>query len=45
MGAEHAQEPEADRMDALHAVLESGSVVMARRMLNALHPAEIAHQR
>jgi magnesium transporter len=34
---------EADRLDALHAVLESGSVIKATRMLNALHPAEIAH--
>lgn len=33
-----------DRLtDALHAVLESGSVRKATRMLNALHPAEIAH--
>ncbi|MGB5734757.1 MAG: magnesium transporter [Thiohalocapsa sp.] len=35
--------PEVDRMDALRAVLESGSVIKATRMLNALHPAEIAH--
>ncbi|WP_295882640.1 magnesium transporter [uncultured Thiohalocapsa sp.] len=34
---------EADRLDALHAVLESGSVLKATRMLNALHPAEMAH--
>jgi len=32
-----------DRIDALHAMLESGSVIKATRMLNALHPAEIAH--
>ncbi|KAA6187349.1 magnesium transporter [Thiohalocapsa marina] len=43
MSTEIAQDPEAARLEALHAVLESGSVVMARRMLNALHPAEIAH--
>ncbi|MEA1050186.1 magnesium transporter [Lamprobacter modestohalophilus] len=35
--------PEADRIDLLHQVLESGSVRKATRMLNALHPAEIAH--
>lgn len=34
---------EIDRIDALRAVLESGSVIKATRMLNALHPAEIAH--
>ncbi|MBK5931647.1 magnesium transporter [Halochromatium salexigens] len=34
---------EADRIDLLHQVLESGSVRKATRMLNALHPAEIAH--
>ncbi|MGB5831904.1 MAG: magnesium transporter [Thiohalocapsa sp.] len=34
---------ETDRIDALHAVLESGSVSKASRMLNALHPAEVAH--
>ncbi|MBK5970310.1 MULTISPECIES: magnesium transporter [Thiorhodovibrio] len=32
-----------DRIDALHAVLDSGSVKKAQRMLNALHPAEIGH--
>ncbi|NBC47124.1 MAG: magnesium transporter [Gammaproteobacteria bacterium] len=32
-----------DRIDLLHQVLESGSVRKATRMLNALHPAEIAH--
>jgi magnesium transporter len=32
-----------DRIDALHGVLESGSVKKAQRMLNALHPAEIGH--
>lgn len=38
-------EPAADipRIDALRAVLDSGSVIKATRMLNALHPAEIAH--
>ena len=35
--------PLEDRIDALHAVLESGSVKKAQRMLNALHPAEIGH--
>ncbi|EIC20834.1 magnesium transporter [Thiorhodovibrio frisius] len=35
--------PLTDRIDALHAVLESGSVKKAQRMLNALHPAEIGH--
>ncbi len=35
--------PEADRINLLHQVLESGSVRKATRMLNALHPAEIAH--
>ncbi|MBK1648428.1 magnesium transporter [Rhabdochromatium marinum] len=35
--------PEINRIEALHAVLESGSVKKAQRMLNALHPAEIAH--
>ena len=34
---------EIDRIDALRTVLESGSVIKATRMLNALHPAEIAH--
>jgi magnesium transporter len=34
---------EIDRIGALRAVLESGSVIKATRMLNALHPAEIAH--
>ena len=43
MNAEVASAPEADRLVALHAVLESGSVVKAKRMLNALHPAEMAH--
>ncbi len=43
MNAEVASAPEADRLAALHAVLESGSVVKAKRMLNALHPAEMAH--
>lgn len=32
-----------DRINALHGVLESGSVKKAQRMLNALHPAEIGH--
>jgi magnesium transporter len=43
MNAEAASAPEAARLDALHAVLEAGSVVKATRMLNALHPAEMAH--
>ncbi|MEA3638808.1 MAG: magnesium transporter [Lamprobacter sp.] len=34
---------ETDRIDRLHQVLESGSVRKATRMLNALHPAEMAH--
>lgn len=43
MNAEAAPAPEPDRLAALHAVLESGSVIKAKRMLNALHPAEMAH--
>jgi magnesium transporter len=43
MNAEAMTAPETDRLDALHAVLKSGSVVKATRMLNALHPAEMAH--
>jgi magnesium transporter len=43
MNAEAATAPDADRLDALHAVLAAGSVVKAKRMLNALHPAEAAH--
>ncbi|WP_200239946.1 magnesium transporter [Thiohalocapsa halophila] len=43
MNAEAMPDPEADRLDALHAVLKSGSVVKATRMLNALHPSEMAH--
>jgi magnesium transporter len=43
MNADAAPTPETARLDALHAVLESGSVVKATRMLNALHPAEMAH--
>ncbi len=43
MNTEAASAPEADRLAALHAVLESGSVVKAKRMLNALHPGEMAH--
>ena len=43
MTAELASPAEIDRLDALHAVLESGSVIKASRMLNALHPAEMAH--
>jgi magnesium transporter len=43
MNAEAPSAPEADRLDALHSVLETGSVVKATRMLNALHPAEMAH--
>ena len=39
---QHAPE-EADRIELLHQVLESGSLRKATRMLNALHPAEIAH--
>lgn len=40
---EHAETPpETARLDRLHQVLESGSVRQATRMLNALHPAEIA---
>jgi magnesium transporter len=35
--------PEAGRIDLMHQVLESGSVRKATRMLNALHPAEVAH--
>jgi len=31
------------RLDRLHAALESGTLQQARRMLNALHPGEIAH--
>jgi magnesium transporter len=31
------------RTERLHALLESGSVKQTTRMLNALHPAEIAH--
>jgi magnesium transporter len=38
--AEHR--PETDRFDLLHQVLETGSVRKATRMLNALHPAEMA---
>jgi magnesium transporter len=34
---------EEDRLEQLHQVFESGSVRKATRMLNALHPAEIAH--
>jgi magnesium transporter len=43
MNAEFAATQEMDRLDALHAVLDSGSVIKATRMLNALHPAEMAH--
>ncbi len=43
MNAELAATQEMDRLDALHAVLDSGSVIKATRMLNALHPAEMAH--
>lgn len=43
MNTESMAAQEADRLDALHAVLESGSVLKATRMLNALHPAEMAH--
>ncbi|MCG6943441.1 MAG: magnesium transporter [Thiohalocapsa sp.] len=43
MNAEVGSAAEVDRLDALHAVLDSGSVVKAKRMLNALHPAEMAH--
>ena len=43
MTSENAPADDSDRLDALHAVLETGSVVKATRMLNALHPAEIAH--
>ncbi len=31
------------RLDRLHAALESGTLQQARRMLNALHPGEMAH--
>lgn len=31
------------RLERLHAALESGTLQQARRMLNALHPGEIAH--
>ena len=37
------QDTETGRIDRLHQVLESGSVRKATRMLNALHPAEMAH--
>jgi magnesium transporter len=41
---EHSQiHPERDRIELLHEVLQSGSVRQSTRMLNALHPAEIAH--
>lgn len=43
MTTETAPAAETDRIDALHAVLDSGSVIKATRMLNALHPAEVAH--
>ncbi len=35
--------PESRRLELLHQMLESGSVRQSTRMLNALHPAEIAH--
>ena len=31
------------RLESLRAALESGTLRGARRMINALHPAEIAH--
>ncbi len=38
-----AEEKPVDRLEALNEALESGTVQQARKMLNALHPAEIAH--
>jgi magnesium transporter len=43
MTTDIAPAAETDRIDALHAVLDTGSVIKATRMLNALHPAEVAH--
>ncbi len=43
MNAEATTAPDRERLDALHALLASGSVVKATQMLNALHPAEMAH--
>ena len=31
------------RLDRLHLALESGALLQAGKMLNALHPGEIAH--
>ena len=42
MTTDIAPAAETDRIDALHAVLDSGSIIKATRMLNALHPAEVA---
>jgi len=43
MTTDTAPATETDRIDALQAVLDSGSIIKATRMLNALHPAEVAH--
>jgi len=43
MTTDIAPAAETARIDALQAVLDTGSIIKATRMLNALHPAEVAH--